>query len=80
MQVKRLKSFFVGILCLSFLFIQPKGTTYAMNELKSIVKSNMEFNIKYIKGEKEGLFNYSLDNFSYMPLSDAQVIVIEIYK
>ena len=37
----------------------------------------MEFKIKYIKEEKEGLFNYSLDNISYMPLSDAQVIVID---
>ncbi len=77
MQFKRLKSYFVVILCFSFLFFQPKKTTYAINELKSNVKANMEFKIKYIKEEKEGEFNYSLDKISYKPLCDAQVIVID---
>lgn len=43
----------------------------------SIVKEEMEFRVNYIKEEQAGIFNYSLDDISYIPLKQARIIVID---
>lgn len=52
-------------------------TTSIVNLNASIVKSDIEFHVEYIKEEKAGTFNYAVDDILYIPLKNARIIIID---